>query len=173
MASNFARANKIAKQLTALGLEIDNESVAGTGTIYLTVSAPSGYETITIRVANHADCYCNSDISADPDGHTDAQVVAFASRWLDRQCVEDEEVANEIAVHMIAAAEIKSLKSHLRKLINTHAKTVGETVLGKDGTPWHSLDFVRKPIYERKRSSDFEAAIEKLTNSIDAAGSLV
>lgn len=40
-------------------------SVAGTGSHYLTVG-----DSLTIRIADHADCYCNDDMTIDGYTHT-------------------------------------------------------------------------------------------------------
>lgn len=59
-------------------------SYAATGTVYLTCEPDDG-DLITVRVADHGECYCGETISVDPDGCSKEQAVTLLARQVGRR----------------------------------------------------------------------------------------
>lgn len=73
-------ADRIEAAAERLGYTCPRASYAQTGTIYLYLQHDNFVEEITVRVADHGECYCSEDISVDPDGLTVDQAVEWLAR---------------------------------------------------------------------------------------------
>lgn len=72
-----AAAKRFIKACQKAGASVD-WTIAGTGSMYVTVSGDEGQ--IKVRFADHGECYCSEDISVDPEGCDYAQAINATMR---------------------------------------------------------------------------------------------